>query len=59
LTENLTCDLNHKRSVPAALKLEIRSTRAGKPGHPMVRVAAVCIAHARELRRLGIELIQA
>jgi hypothetical protein len=54
----LYCDLVHQKAVPAAVKLEIKSTRAGKPGHPMIRVAAVCGAHARELRKLGLELIE-
>ena len=58
VAEKLTCDLEHERRVRAALKLEIKSTRAGKPGHPMVRVAAVCAGHARELRRMGLELVQ-
>jgi len=40
------------------VKLEIKSTRAGKPGHPMIRVVAVCATHARELRRLGLELVE-
>jgi hypothetical protein len=54
----LRCDLVHRKAVPAAVKLEIKSTRAGKPGHPMIRVAVVCASHARELRRLGLELIE-
>lgn len=58
MAEKLTCDLDHARRVPAALKLEIKSTRAGKAGHPMVRVAAVCAAHARKLRKLGLELVE-
>jgi hypothetical protein len=57
VAEKLTCDLEHERQVRAAVKLEIKSTRAGKPGHPMIRVTAVCAAHARELRKLGLELI--
>lgn len=56
--EKLTCDLEHARNVQAAVKLEIKSTRAGKPGHPMIRVVAVCATHARELRRLGLELVE-
>ena len=59
VAEKLTCDLEHERSVRAAVKLEIKSTRAGRPGHPMIRVTAICAAHARELRRLGLELIEA
>ena len=59
MAERLKCDLDHDRSVPAVVKLEIKSTRAGKPGHPMIRVAAVCAAHAREIRKLGLELVGA
>lgn len=59
MAERLTCDLEHDRSVPATVKLEIKSTRAGRPGHPMIRVTALCAAHARELRRLGLELVGA
>jgi hypothetical protein len=58
VADKLKCDLVHRKVVPAAVKLEIKSTRAGKPGHPMVRVAAVCVSHARELRKLGLELIE-
>jgi hypothetical protein len=58
VADKLTCDLEHTRAVPATVKLEIKSTRAGKPGHPMIRVVAVCAPHARQLRRLGLELVQ-
>jgi hypothetical protein len=54
----LTCDFEHERTVPAVVKLEIKSTRARKPGHPMIRVTAVCATHARELRRLGLQLVE-
>ena len=57
MADKLKCDLVHAKAVPAAVKLEIKSTRAGKPGHPMIRIAAVCASHARELRKLGLELI--
>lgn len=56
---SLLCELEHGRSVPAAVRIEIKSTRAGKPGHPMIRVTALCAAHARELRKLGLELVRA
>ncbi|MGZ8623907.1 MAG: hypothetical protein ACXWYQ_07065 [Actinomycetota bacterium] len=59
LANAMQCDLVHERPVRAVVKLEIKSTRAGRPGHPMVRVAAVCAAHARVLRELGIELVRA
>jgi hypothetical protein len=55
--DKLMCDLEHRRAVPATVKVEIKSTRAGKPGHPMIRSAALGAAHARELRRLGLELV--
>jgi hypothetical protein len=54
----LTCDFAHERTVRAVVKLEIKSTRATKPGHPMIRVTAVCATHARELRRLGLQLVE-
>lgn len=57
MAKQLVCDLVHERTVPAAIRLEIKSTRAGRPGHPMVRVMAVCATHARELRRLGVQLV--
>jgi hypothetical protein len=59
MAKQLTCDLTHERAIPASIKLETRSTRAGKPGHPMIRVIAVCATHARELRRLGLQLVGA
>ena len=34
------------------------STRASKPGHPMIRVTAVCATHAPELRRHGLQLVE-
>lgn len=58
MAKRLTCDLEHERTVPAAVKLEIKSTRARKAGHPMIRVTAVCATHARELRRLGLQLVE-
>jgi hypothetical protein len=53
------CDLVHDRPARAVVKLEIKSTRAGRPGHPMTRVTAVCATHARVLRELGFELVRA
>jgi hypothetical protein len=44
--------------VAATVRLEIKSTRAGKPGHPMIRVISVCRSHARQLERLGLEMVQ-
>lgn len=57
MAKQLACDLSHERVVPAAIRLEIKSTRASRPGHPMIRVTAVCATHARELRRLGLQLV--
>jgi hypothetical protein len=57
MAQPMHCDLDHNRPVRAAVKLEIKSTRAGKAGHPMVRVLAVCAAHARMLREIGLELV--
>ena len=57
VSEKLTCDFDHQRRVPAVVKLEVKSTRATKAGHPMIRFVAICAAHARELRRLGLELV--
>jgi hypothetical protein len=53
----LECDLDHDRPRAASVRLEIKSTRASKPGHPMVRTAALCAAHARELREMGLEIV--
>jgi hypothetical protein len=39
--------------------VEIKSTRASKPGHPMVREAILCAAHARQLREMGLEIVKA
>lgn len=55
----LKCDLEHERPRPAAVRVEIKSTRASKPGHPMVRKAALCAAHARQLRGMGLEVVRA
>jgi hypothetical protein len=53
------CDLEHDRQVRAVVKVELKSTRAGRPGHPMIRVTALCAAHAKELRKFGLELVGA
>jgi hypothetical protein len=55
----LECDLEHDRPRAATVRIEIKSTRASKPGHPMVRTAAICAAHARQLREMGLELVRA
>jgi hypothetical protein len=56
--DRLKCDLPHDRPRVAAVRVEIKSTRAGRPGHPMVRSAALCAAHARQLRDIGLELVE-
>jgi hypothetical protein len=53
----LKCDLPHDRPRGATVRVEIKSTRAGRPGHPMVRTAALCATHARQLREMGLELV--
>jgi hypothetical protein len=58
LVPNRNCDLDHPRAARAVVTLQIKSTRTGKPGHPMVRVVSVCARHARQLRDLGIELVE-
>jgi hypothetical protein len=55
----LECDLEHDRSRAATVRIEIKSTRATKPGHPMIRTAAICAAHVRQLREMGLELVRA
>jgi hypothetical protein len=58
-TRKLTCDLEHDRPRNAVVRVEIKSTRASKPGHPMVREAVLCAAHARQLREMGLEVVNA
>ena len=53
----LICDLEHDRPRPAVVRLQIKSTRASRPGHPMVRETALCATHARQLRNLGLEFV--
>jgi hypothetical protein len=52
------CDLDHGRPVRATVRLEVKSTRSGKPGHPMIRVVSICASHAKRLRDLGLELVE-
>jgi hypothetical protein len=59
MAEAVYCDLEHARPARATVRLEVKSTRAGRPGHPMIRVVAVCASHARQLREIGLELVQA
>ena len=55
----LLCDLEHDGPRPAVVRLQIKSIRARKAGHPMVRETAVCAAHARQLRNLGLAFVSA
>lgn len=53
------CSFEHPRSVPAVVRVWVKSARVGKPGHPQSRELALCAKHATELRRLGIDLVSA
>jgi hypothetical protein len=55
----LECDLEHDRPRAATVRIEIKSTRATRSGHPMVRKATICATHARQLRAMGLELVKA
>jgi hypothetical protein len=48
-----SCDLEHDRPRAATVRVEIRSTRANTPGHPMVRRAALCATHDLERGHFG------
>jgi hypothetical protein len=51
------CDLDHERPRAAIVRVQLKSTRVGKPGHPMTRELALCATHARELRALGLDVV--
>jgi hypothetical protein len=53
------CTFEHRRSVPAVVRVWVKSAKVGKPGHPMSRELRLCARHATELRRLGVELVDA
>lgn len=55
--ERPKCDLPHDRPRVATVWVQIKSTRVGRPGRPMVRAAVLCTAHARQLRDLGFEVV--
>jgi hypothetical protein len=57
MTSRPYCDLAHDRARVAVVNVEVKSTRVGRPGHPMTRKLALCATHARELRALGFELV--
>jgi hypothetical protein len=52
------CELTHRRAARGIVRVVVKSTRVGHPGHPMVRDLVLCASHARQLRRLGIEVIE-
>jgi len=54
----LLCDLEHDRPRPAVVRLQIKSMRARKPGHPMVRETAGSAGHVQDrvrVLRLGLQ----
>lgn len=55
--DTLTCDLEHTRPRRATIRVEIKSNRATSPGRPMIREAALCAEHARQLRQMGLEVV--
>jgi len=57
MANNQRCDLEHERSAAAVIYVSVKSSRVGRPGHPMTRELALCARHARELRDFGVELI--
>jgi hypothetical protein len=56
-TNGRTCDLPHGRAARAVVRVQVKSNRIDKPGHPMTRDLSLCPGHARELRHIGIELV--
>ena len=53
------CTFEHRRSVPAVVRVWVKSAKAGKPGHPVSRELMLCAKHATELRRMGGDLVDA
>jgi hypothetical protein len=51
------CDLQHERTTRAVVRVQAKSTRIGRPGHPMNRELLLCSGHARQLRAIGLELV--
>jgi hypothetical protein len=49
----LQCDLQHDRPRQAVVRVEIKSMRASRPGHPMIRRAALERPHHRRRDRGG------
>jgi hypothetical protein len=58
LANGMKCDLEHDRSRTAKVRIEVKSVRAGRPGHPMVRDLALCAMHAEQLREFGIDIVR-
>jgi len=56
-TDRRACDLPHKRTARAVVRVRVISTRVGKQGHPMTRELALCATHASQLRDFGIEIV--
>jgi hypothetical protein len=54
---DIYCDLDHARARRATVRLQMKSSRAQSPGHPMVRDVLLCKMHAQQLRGLGLELV--
>jgi hypothetical protein len=54
---DIYCDLDHPRARKATVRLQMKSSRAQSPGHPMVRDVLLCKMHAQQLRGLGLELV--
>ncbi len=57
--QNSYCDLDHVRPRPAVVRVQVKSSRARRPGHPMIREIALCNSHARQLREFGIQIVDA
>lgn len=55
----LECDFDHDRPRTASVRVQIKSTRINRAGHPMIRELLLCSTHARELRNMGLELVTA
>jgi hypothetical protein len=53
------CERAHDRPRAAVVRVQVKSTRVGRPGRPMIRELALCKAHAQELRAFGIEVVDA
>lgn len=58
MMDESVCDLDHDRARPAVVRIVVRSSRVGHPGHPMVRDLMLCATHARQLKALGIEIVK-